>query len=711
MLFVAALTVMSLPDLDPPKYPETRREALVETLHGVEIPDPYRWLEDPDSDETARWVAAQNELTRSWLAGVPERDAIRARLERLWNYERYGLPRREGKRLFYTRNEGLQNQAPLYVIDEEGADPRLLLDPNTLSEDGTVALVAWEVSPDGEWLAYATSSGGSDWMEWRIRSVDTGADLPDVVRWSKFSGAAWAPDSSGFYYARYDEPRPGDELKGTNLNQKLFFHRRGTDQSEDRLVYETPDQPTWGFSADVTDDGQFLVVSVWEGTRRENRVLVKDLRADGPFVPLLPDFDASYDFVDNVGRTLLFRTDREAPLGRVVAIDVDRPAPENWKTVVPEGRERIEAVSLVGGTLFVTVLRDAHSVVRRFTPEGAPLPDVELPGLGSVYGFGGKQKDADTFFSFTSFTTPATVYRYDVASGRAEVFRAPQVDFDPTLYETRQVFYRSKDGTRIPMFLVLRKGLEPTGDHPVLLTGYGGFGISITPYFAPDQVLWLEMGGVLAVANIRGGGEYGNAWHDAGRLRNKQNGFDDFFAACEWLVGERITRPERLAITGGSNGGLLMGAVITQRPHLVGAVVAAVGVFDMLRFHRFTIGWAWKSDYGDPEDPEDFRILLRYSPYHNVVPGLRYPATLITTGDHDDRVVPAHSFKFGAALQHAQAGEAPILLRIETRAGHGAGKPTSKVLDELADTYAFLVRVLRMTLPPGFGGGSPDSAR
>ncbi len=660
--------------------------------------DPYRWLEDDRSAETEAWVQEQNRLTFGWLEQVPERDSIRKRVTELWDHERFGLPSREGPWTVYSRNDGLQNQAVVYRAEDLDAPPEVLLDPNTLSEDGTVALAdgGTAFSEDGRHLAWATASGGSDWRTWRVREVATGRDLPDVVSWSKFSGAAWKKDGSGFYYSRYAEPEKGAELTGVNKNQRVHFHRLGTPQGDDELVYERPDQPDWGLGADVTDDGRFLLIYQTEGTDPKNRIFLRDLEDPaGEIAPFLDAFDAEYGVVGNDGDVFYVRTNNGAGRHRLVAIDRRRSAPEDWKTLIPEDPDQavLSSVSMIGDRLVVVWEKDAHHLLRVHAMDGRLEHDVALPGLGSV-GVSGQRRDREFFYAYTSWAWPTTLHRCDPATGESTLFREPKVDFDPREFEAHQVFYPSKDGTRVPMFLVHRKGLETDGTNPTILYGYGGFNISLTPAFSLAIVTWLEMGGIWAVANLRGGGEYGKEWHDAGRLGNKQNTFDDFVAAAEYLIEERYTSPPKLAMYGGSNGGLLVGAVLNQRPELFGAAIPAVGVMDMLRFHEFTIGWAWKSDYGSSETKEGFDALFRYSPLHNIRPGTEYPAVLVTTADHDDRVVPAHSFKYAATLQPAQGGDAPILIRIETRAGHGAGKPTAKQIEDVADKWAFLVRAL-----------------
>ncbi|MBI4606297.1 MAG: S9 family peptidase [Planctomycetes bacterium] len=673
-------------------YPRAARVEQADTYHGEVVRDPYRWLEDPDSPETRAWIEAENRLARSFLDAVSARGRIAARLEALWDYERFGVPRVEGGRLFFTKQDGLQDQAVLYVLDSPGGEPRVLLDPNGLSPDGTVALSGHEPSPGGALLAYGLAGAGSDWQEWRVRDVATGRDLEDRLLWIKFSGAAWTRDAKGFFYARYDEPKGPRLLRDVNYHQKLYYHRLGTSQSEDELVYQRPDEKEWAFDATVTDDGRYLVIAVRKGTDPRRRIYWKDLAAGGPVTPLIDSFEAAYELVGNDGPVLWLLTDLKAPRGRLVALDT-RTAPSSLKDVIPEGADALLEVSVVGDVFIAQHLRDARSVVRLHRLDGSLLRELPLPGLGTATGFHGKRTDAETYYSFAGFTAPAAVHRLDVRTGESGVFRAPELRFRPEDYATEQVFVASKDGTRLPMFITRRVD-APAGPRPALLHGYGGFNIPITPGFSVMALAWMEMGGLYAVANLRGGGEYGEEWHQAGSKLRKQNVFDDFIAAAEWLVARGRTTPPLLAIHGRSNGGLLVGACMNQRPDLFGAALPAVGVLDMLRFHKFTIGWAWTSDYGSPEDPAEYVALRAYSPLHNLREGVAYPATLITTADHDDRVVPGHSFKFAAALQAAQGGPAPVLIRIDTRAGHGAGKPTSKQIDEAADQLAFLVKVL-----------------
>jgi len=681
-------------------YPPARKGDVVDDYHGTKVADPYRWMEDVDSPETREWVAAENKLTFGYLDAIPGREAIRARLTALWDYERYTVPFVRGGRTFFTRNTGLQPQNVLYVIDPAGGEPRMLLDPNTLSADGTVALAAQRASMDGRWLAYGVSTAGSDWQEWRVREVATAKDTDDVLKWIKFTNTAWTADGAGFYYSRYDPPAPGSELKAANYYEKLCYHRLGTPQSADPVVYRRDDHKEWEFTPEVTDDGRYLVITVRAGSDRRNLVFYRDLQAkDATVVELVKEFTSSFTFIDNDGPVFYFRTDQGAPRGRVVAIDASRPAAVP-REVVPEQAQALTRVSLVHDTLVAVYLKDATTAVRLFHLDGSDAGAIALPGLGSAMGFGGRRHDTETYYSFSGFATPGTIYRYDFATGKSAVFRQPRFGADLDRYETKQVFYVSKDGTRVPMFLSYRKGLKLDGTNPALLYGYGGFDIPMTPNFSVPNLAWMELGGVYAVANLRGGGEYGEAWHEAGMLKNKQNVFDDFIAAAEYLIANRYTSKQKLAIFGGSNGGLLVGAVLNQRPDLFGAACPAVGVMDMLRFDKFTVGWGWVSDYGSASDPAMFPVLLKYSPLHNVKPGTHYPPTLITTADHDDRVVPSHSFKYAAAMQAAQAGDAPILIRIETRAGHGGGRPTAKLINDATDRIAFLVKSLGIAVPP-----------
>jgi prolyl oligopeptidase len=683
--------------LVPLDYPETATVDVVDDYHGVAVPDPYRWLEDPDSEATRAWIAQENELTFDFLRSIPTRERFRKRLSELWNYERYSKPLLEGGRFFYFKNDGLQPQAVLYVQDEPASEPRVLLDPNAFSSDGTVALGDVVASRDGRYLAWSTSVSGSDWRTWYVRDIATGEDLDDRVEWSKFSTVAWDAQGAGFYYSRYDPPPPGEELEEQNFFQKLYYHRRGTDQREDRLVYERPDRKEWGFDAQVSDDGRYLAIEVWTGSSRNNGLFYLDLATPGDSVhELLDAFDASYAFVGNAGPRFFVHTNRDAPRGRIVAIDLDTPRPDSWTTLVAEVADPIEEVHYLNGGFLVVYLRDVKHAVEVFDATGAPIGAVALPGLGSVSGFHGRGDAAETYYTFTSYLHPNEIYRLDLTTRNSTLFRAPTIDFPFADFRVEQAFYHGRDGARIPMFLVHRRELELNENNPVLLYGYGGFNVTLSPRFSPSILPWLEIGGVYAVANIRGGGEYGEQWHRAGMLANKQTVFDDFIAGAEFLIEAGYTRPDKLAIYGGSNGGLLVGAVVNQRPELFGAAMPAVGVMDMLRFQLWTIGWAWVSEYGSSDDPDLFPVLYAYSPYHNIRDGERYPAVLVTTSDHDDRVVPAHSFKYAARLQAAQAGNLPVLIRIQTKAGHGAGKPTQMIIEEYADRYAFLHRVLRL---------------
>jgi prolyl oligopeptidase len=681
----------------PLTYPITRKGDRIDNYHGTKVNDPYRWLEDPKSKETQTWINAQNKVTFGYLNQIPIRNKIKQRLTKLWDYEKYSIPFKEGNRYFYLRNNGLQNQNVLYTLNNLSDEPKVLLDPNALSKDGTVALSGFSVSDNSKYLAYGLSASGSDWQEWKVRDIQTGKDLQDNLKWIKFSGASWTNDSKGFFYSRYDEPNKNAKLEDINYYQKLYYHRIGTPQSEDILIYNRSDNKEWGFDGSVTEDGKFLIISVWQGTDSRNLVFYKDLtQQKSKVVELINKLESNFSFVDNDGSTFYFRTDLNAPRGRIVAIDIKKPTRTNWREVIPQSEETLENVGIINNKFVADYLKDARSQIKVFDLKGKFVREVELPGIGSAKGFKGKRNDTETFYSFTNFTTAGTIYKYNMVTGKSSIFREPKVDFNPDNYEINQIFYSSKDGTRIPMFIVHKKGITLDGNNPTYLYGYGGFNVSLTPNFSVSALVWMEMGGVYAIPNLRGGGEYGEEWHQAGMKKNKQNVFDDFIAAAEWLIANKYTKPAKLAIGGGSNGGLLVAACMVQRPDLFGAALPSVGVMDMLRFHKFTIGWAWTSEYGSPDNVEDFKVLYAYSPLHNLKLGTAYPATLITTADHDDRVVPAHSFKFAAALQAAHKGNAPVLIRIETKAGHGAGKPTTKIIEESADKWGFLVRVLGM---------------
>ena len=681
------------------KYPVTRREDFVESLHGLEIPDPYRWMENIDDEETRKWIEAQNEVTFDFLAHIPAREKIRQRITELWDFEKFGPPHKRGGKYFYLHKSGLQNQFVLYWMRDLSDKPKVLLDPNILSKDGTVALTGFSISEDGKFLAYGLSSAGSDWQDWHVKEIESGLELSDHLKWIKFSVVSWSRDGKGFYYSRYDEPTSENQYKGANYNQKLYYHRTGTLQMEDKLIYARPDHPEWGFSASVSEDGRYLIVTVWKGTHRENALFYIDLGSnDRKIIELLNNFDAGYGFLGNDDGIFYIQSDLDAPMERVISINTAKPQRAAWQEIIPETSYPLQSISMVKDKFIAVYLEDAHSVVKLIGLDGKVQREVELPGLGSVGGFDGRRENTERFFIYTDFTTPGTVYRYDFDSGFTEKFQEPDVKFNPDDFHIEQVFYHSKDGTRVPMFLTYRKGLDRSEQTPTFLTAYGGFGNSSTPVFFLNGLVWMELGGISAVANVRGGGEYGKQWHEAGMKSNKQNTFDDFIAAAEWLIENNYTCSTKLAIGGASNGGLTVAASMIQRPELFAACIPRVGVFDMLRFHKFTIGWAWISDYGSPDDAEEFEFLLGYSPYHNLKPGASYPAVLALTGDHDDRVFPAHSFKFTAALQVAQGGDKPVLIRVETRTGHGVGKPTSKIIESMTDEWAFLVDVLEMVV-------------
>jgi prolyl oligopeptidase len=685
-------------------YPETAKIEQTDTLHGVDVADPYRWLEEDvrESDRVRSWVESQNEVTFEYLQAIPERGAITARLKELWDFEKFTLPKKKGGRYFYEYNDGLQNQYSLYVQDSLDGEARLLIDPNTWSEDDATALSAYYPSPDGRFLAYTVQDGGTDWRIARVMDLDTGEQLGGELDWLKFTSLSWVPDGSGFYYARYPAPQEGAKHQESSMDHKVYFHRVGSEQGDDELIYARPDHPEWSFFTYVTDDGRYLALMVWHKGDK-NMVVVFD-REESNAEPtiLIDEFEDSWAPGGNIGSEILFLTNHEAPNYRIVAIDTENPAKESWRDVIPEAESVLTDASFVGDHIIAEYLEDARFKGKVFDLEGELVRTISTPGIGTAYGFEGRSDDPETFYSYSSFNQPSTIYRYDVGTGESLVFKEVEVDFQPEDYVVEQVFFESKDGTRVPMFLAHKADLQRDGERPTVLYGYGGFNISQKPYFSISRLAWMEMGGVWAMANLRGGGEYGEAWHEAGTKLQKQNVFDDFIAAAEFLIAEGITRPERLAIMGGSNGGLLVGAVTNQRPDLFAAALPAVGVMDMLRFHLFTAGRFWVEDYGSADDPDQFQALLAYSPYHNIEPGTSYPAVLATTADTDDRVVPGHSFKYMAALQAAQAGDAPVLIRIETRAGHGSGKPTDKIIEEAADKWAFLVENLELDLPESY---------
>ncbi|HET9391276.1 MAG TPA: prolyl oligopeptidase family serine peptidase [Steroidobacteraceae bacterium] len=681
----------------PLTYPSAERGNHVDTYHGVKVADPYRWMEDIDSPPTRAWVQAEDKLSRAYLDALPGRDAIARQLKEVWNFERWSAPERHGRYWFYTHNDGLQNQAVIFVTTDPATEGRVLLDPNTLSKDGTVALSETAISDDGRRFAYALSDAGSDWQIWHVRNVDTGADLPDEIHWSKAGGGSWRKDGSGFYYTAYDPPRSAEALKAANKYQKMYFHKLGTPQSRDPVVYTRSDDPDWFVGGQVTEDGHYLVIQANHGDEVQNTLLLQDLSIEAaPIKPIIPEPTAVYNFIGNIGSTLYVLTDNGAPRYKVIAIEESKPAPADWRTVVPEAAETLNAVSLVGGQLVAEYLKDAHSAVRRYTPQGKLIGEVELAGLGKAAGFQGHAQDHVTYYTYSSLTLPPSVFRLDLGTGVGALWKMPRVQgFVPADFETHLEFYKSKDGTRIPLYIVARKGTKLDGHNPTLLFGYGGFNISLEPQFSPAVAGWLAMGGVYAMANLRGGGEYGRAWHEAGMKTHKQNVFDDFIAAAKYLIAQHWTEPKHLAVNGRSNGGLLIGAVEEQRPDLFGAAVPQVGVMDMLRFRDFTVGKGWESDFGTVDNPVEFRAILAYSPLQNVKAGVNYPPTLVTTGDHDDRVYPAHSFKFTAAMQHADPHGNPIILRIDSRAGHGSGKPTAKLIEETTDIYAFIWNIIK----------------
>ena len=682
-------------DLNSFNYPAARQDNIVDNYGDIEVKDPYRWLEDPNSEESKNWIVSQNKLTFNYLNSIPAKGKIKKRISQIWNYEQYDIPFKKGSRYFYFKNDGLQNQDVLYSLKSLKERPKTLIDPNTFSDDASISLTNISVSNDGNFIAYEISKSGSDWREWQIRNIETGQDLSERIKWVKFSDVSWTQDNQGFFYSRYNQPNETTKLEEINFYHKLYYHRLGTDQSEDILIYERPDRKEWVFSGKVSDDGHYLIIRIGSGTDSRNLIFYKDLnQPNGKIIELINLFEANYSFVDNDGDTLWFHTDLNASKGRLIAIDLKKPQKENWQEKIPEAAETIRSINSVNNKFIVSYLKDARSLIKIFNLDGSFIKKLELPAIGTTNGFAGQKNEQETFYSFTSFTTPPTIYHWNLETNQTEIFCQPKVEFNPEDYEVKQIFYPSKDGTKIPMFITHKKGMKLNGNNPALLYSYGGFRVSLTPKFSVPNLVWLEMGGIYAVPNIRGGGEYGEQWHQAGVKHNKQNVFDDFIAAAEWLINNQYTNNKKIAIIGGSNGGLLVGACLTQRPELFGAALPAVGVLDLLRFDKFTIGWAWQHEYGDPANPEDFKTLYAYSPLHNIQPGTLYPATLVTTADTDDRVVPAHSFKFTTTLQAAQTANNPIFIRIETKAGHGAGKPTSKIIEEASDRFAFLTEVL-----------------
>ncbi|MCA9215416.1 MAG: S9 family peptidase [Planctomycetales bacterium] len=681
--------------------PSTRTVDHVDEYFGTKVADPYRWLEQDvrESEEVAEWVKTQNDYARSFLDKIPQRKKIEELLTKLWNYAKYSVPSNRGGRYFYQANSGLQNQSVLYVADSYRDAGRILLDPNTWSEDGTVALSGTATSEDGKYLAYAISEAGSDWKKLRILEIDSNEHLDETLQWLRWTSITWLKDGSGFYYNRFPEPKEGEQYQASALDQKIYFHVLGTPQSEDKLVYERPDHPDWGFGLELTEDGKYLVLSITKSTDDQNQVFYRNANdADGHWIELIDDFENQFWFIANRETDFYFLTDLNAPTKRIVSMSLDKPGRTDLTEIVPAAKETLEGVNVVNHQLITSYLKDASTMVKIYSMDGEFIRDVDFPGIGTASGFGGRPHHTETFYSFSSYATPPSTYRYDMKTGESELLRRSEVAFDADKYEVKQIFYSSKDGTRVPMFLAHRKGMKLDGNNPTLLYAYGGFNIPITPGFSISYAAWMEMGGVIAIANLRGGGEYGEEWHQAGKKEKKQNVFDDFIAAAEWLIENKYTKSSKLGIRGGSNGGLLVGAVMTQRPELFGACLPAVGVMDMLRFQKFTAGRYWVDEYGSSDNEKEFRTLIQYSPYHNIKSDVKYPATLVSTADTDDRVVPMHSFKFAARLQKAQSGDKPILIRIESRAGHGAGTPTSKLIEGTADYWTFLAWQLGVNL-------------
>ena len=690
-------------------YPKTRQGDQVDEFFGTKVSDPYRWLEDDvrKSDEVRSWVSGQNEVTTAYLEGLVYRDMIQKRLTALWDYEKYGVPFKEGDKYYFYKNDGLQNQSVLYEADTITGDGKILIDPNTWSEDGTTALGGIRFSDDGKHVAYGIQESGSDWRTWKIMEVASRRVLDDELNWVKFGGVSWSKDNRSFYYSRYDEPTQDDDGEGEfqqlNLGQKVYLHQLGTPQSADKLIYQNDAEKEWGFIPQVSEDGRYLVITVWKGTDDRYQIMIGELadaegnKIDSSLSFLIENFKNEFSFIGNEGSVLYFKSDFNAPKKCVLKIDLEKPQQENWEVIVPEAEQAMSSAGLVGDHIVVEYLKDARTQVKLFDLNGRFEREIDFPGIGSASGFAGKRRSSEMFYRFSSFHQPPSIYHYDLASGKSRSIREAQVEFDSSQFTVNQVFYPSKDGTEVPMFLAHKKNIKLDGANPTLLYGYGGFNISLTPSFSVARLQWMEMGGVFAMPNLRGGGEYGKNWHQAGTKTQKQNVFDDFISAAQWLIENKYTSSQHLAIQGRSNGGLLVGACMTQRPDLFSACLPGVGVMDMLRFHKFTAGRFWVDDYGCADtSKEEFAALFAYSPYHNLQPGTEYPATLVTTADTDDRVVPGHSFKFAARLQEVQAGSNPVLIDIETKAGHGAGKPTSKVIEEYADAWAFLVEHLKM---------------
>lgn len=670
-------------------YPETRKSDNSIDYFGINVPEPYDWLEDDNSDETKNWVIAQNSITQNYLKGIPFRDKIKDRFTQLWDFPKVSAPFKSGGRWFVYKNDGLQNQSVIYILNNPEDEGELFLDPNTLSEDGTVSLTNFTISEDGKYCAYGISRGGSDWREFYVMEVESKKILDDHIMWAKFSGISWYKD--GFFYTRYPEPAAGDKLKGVNENSKIYYHQIGTSQNQDALIYEDTQNPNWGFGAWVTEDNLYLIISVTESTSG-NAFYFKRLDIpNAPVVKVVEDFENDFQVIDHQDGNFLVVTNFQAPKYKLININSLNISRDNWINIIPEREEVLTGVQTISNRLIVTYMKDAHDQVKLMDRKGNLVAELDLPFIGSASGFGGKKEDSFTFFTLTSFISPSTVYKYEVETNTITLFRKSQIDFDTDLYATDQVFYPSNDGTLIPMFLVYKKGIKLNSNNPVLLYGYGGFNVSLTPSFSMRPLVWLENGGIYAVANLRGGGEYGEDWHQQGTKMNKQNVFDDFASAAKWLIEQKYTNPRLMAIMGGSNGGLLVGATINQHPDLFQVAIPAVGVMDMLRYHKFTIGRYWATDYGTSEDSEEmFKYLYAYSPLHNISSDANYPAIMVMTADHDDRVVPAHSFKYIAAMQDMYKGKNPVVIRIEMNAGHGAGTPTSKSIEEYSDIFSFI---------------------
>ncbi len=677
-------------------YPKAETVDSVDTYFGHEVSDPYRWLEDDNSDETAEWVKAENNVTHDYLSKIPFREDLEKRLTEIWNYPKNGVPFKKGDNYFFFKNNGIQNQSVLYITDDLEKQAMVLLNPNLLAEDGTVALAGLSISKDGKYLAYSTASGGSDWNEIFVMEIKSRKMLGERIKWVKFSGISWWKD--GFFYSSYDEPKEGDELSGQNQFHKVYYHKLGTKQSEDILIFNDEDHPLRNFYAYLTEDKSFLMISESESTSGNSLYAAKitDLN-DINFKVIAEGFEYDYSVVDNIDNQLLIKTNHQAPKGKLILSDFENPGTENWKTIIGEKEDVLENASIVGGKLLAQYLKDASNVAYFYDLVGNLLNELKLPAIGSLNGFNGEKDETTAFYGFTSFTYPSSVYKYDLTTNTSELYKSSEVDFEPEIYKTEQIFYESKDGTKVPMFIVHKKDLKMDGNNPTILYGYGGFNISLSPSFSISRAAFLEQGGIYVMANLRGGGEYGEEWHEGGILQDKQNVFDDFIYAAKYLIANKYTSSEKLAIIGGSNGGLLVGACMTQQPELFKVAIPIVGVMDMLRYHNFTIGWAWAADYGRSDDSEEmFKYLLGYSPLHNIKKDVNYPATLAITADHDDRVVPAHTFKFMATLQENDGGKNPVLIRVETKAGHGAGKPTEKQIEEAADMYSFIMYNLGM---------------